>query len=98
MGKLQDLKVKTTVEFEDINICHLLTVKKKLFYLVIEKIFWNLRLKAKNLQTFWDHQNNLFKQWKVGTIFKKVLTWSWRFLRSNELEQLEFKLEKVIVI
>ena len=26
------------------------------------------------------------------------LTGSWRFLRSNELEQLEFKLEKIIVI
>ena len=29
--------------------------------LVIEIFFWNLRLKAKNLQTFtfWDHKNNL---------------------------------------
>ena len=25
-----------------------------------------------------------------------VLTYSWRFLRSNELEQLEFKLEKLL--
>ena len=24
---------------------------------------------AENLQKFWDHQNNLFKQWKVWTIF-----------------------------
>ena len=37
--------------------------------LVIEKHFWNSRLKAENLQKFWDHQNNLFKQWKVRTIF-----------------------------
>ena len=36
--------------------------------LVIKKNFWNLRLKAKNLQNFWDHLNNLFKQWKVRTI------------------------------
>ena len=35
--------------------------------LVIEKNFWNSRLKAENLQIFWDHLNNLFKQWKVRT-------------------------------
>ena len=35
---------------------------------VIEKNFWNLRLKAENLQKFWDHSNNLFKQLKVRTI------------------------------
>ena len=37
--------------------------------LVIEKNFWNSRLKAENFQNFWDHLNNLFKQWKVRTIF-----------------------------
>ena len=37
--------------------------------LVIEKNFWNSRLKAENLQNFWDHWNNLFRQWKVRTIF-----------------------------
>jgi hypothetical protein len=37
--------------------------------LVIEKNSWNSRLKAENLQNFWDHSNNLFKQWKVRTIF-----------------------------
>ena len=37
--------------------------------LVIEKNFWNLRLKAENLQNFWDHSNSLFKQWNVRTIF-----------------------------
>ena len=36
--------------------------------LVIEKNFWNSRLKAKNFQKFWDHLNNLFKQWKDRTI------------------------------
>ena len=36
---------------------------------VIKKNFWNSRLKAKNLKSFWDHKNNLFKQWKVRTIF-----------------------------
>ena len=36
--------------------------------LVIEKDFWNSRLNAENLQNFWDHLNNLFKQCKVRTI------------------------------
>ena len=46
-------------------------------------------------KSFWDHWNNLFKQWKVRTIFGKrmhaFLTCSWRLLISNRLE---FKLEK----
>ena len=29
-----------------------------------------LRLKAENLQNSWDHQNNLFEQWKVRTSFE----------------------------
>ena len=29
--------------------------EKKMFYLVTEKNFWNSRLKAENLQKFWDH-------------------------------------------
>jgi hypothetical protein len=37
--------------------------------LVIEKNFWNSRLKAENLQNVSDHLNNLFKQWKVRTTF-----------------------------
>ena len=35
----------------------------------LRKKNWNSRLKAENLQNFWDHQNNLFKQWKLRTIF-----------------------------
>ena len=31
--------------------------------------FWNSRRKVENLQNFWDHQKNLFKQWKVRIIF-----------------------------
>ena len=34
--------------------------------LVIEKNFWNLRLKAENFQNFLYHFNNLFKQWIFG--------------------------------
>ena len=33
----------------------LLTYCKKKLVLVIEKNFWNSRLKAENLQNFWDH-------------------------------------------
>ena len=47
------------------NCCDLLWEK---IVLVIEKNFWNSRLKAENLQNFWDHLNNLFKQWNVRTI------------------------------
>ena len=61
--------------------------------LVIEKNFWNSQLKAKNLQKLWDHWNNLFKHWKV----RANLVAEWRFLRSNKLGQLEFKLEKIIL-
>ena len=68
---------------------------------VIEKFFWNSRPSASNLQNFWDHLNNLFKQWKVRTISGHrmiFLTCSWRFLRSNKSEQLWFKSEKIIGI
>ena len=35
-----------------------------------KKTFWNSRPHAENLQNFWDHGNNLFRQWKFRTIFK----------------------------
>ena len=38
--------------------------------LVIEKKFGNWWLNASSLQKFWDQYNNLFKQWKVRTIFE----------------------------
>ena len=60
--------------------------------LMIEKNFWDLRLKTKNLQKFWDHYNNLFKQWMLNAFS------NWSFLLSNKLEQLEFILEKNIGI
>jgi hypothetical protein len=47
-----------------------------------------LRSLAQFIQTV-NGQNNFWQQ-------NAFLTCSWRFLRSNELEQLEFKLEKVI--
>ena len=35
-----------------------------------EKTFDNSRLKAKNLQDFWDQCNNFFNYWNVNTIFE----------------------------
>ena len=58
--------------------------------LVIEKNFWNLRLKAKNLQKIWDHNNNLFEQFLVTECFFNL------FLRFNKLEHLEFELETIL--
>ena len=46
-----------------------LTYREKKNVLMIKKNVWNSRLKTENLQNFWDHWNNLFKQWKVRTIF-----------------------------
>ena len=40
--------------------------------LVIKIVFWDSRLKAQNLQKFWDHKNNLCKQWKFRAIFGNV--------------------------
>ena len=75
--------------------------------------FWNSRLKAENLQTFWDHYNNLFKQWKVRTMFGNRMLFKvvpcWRFSdlinysNSDWKKMLEFrnlleKLEKEIII
>ena len=37
--------------------------------LVIKKNFGNSRLKAENLQNFWDQENNLFEHCKVRTTF-----------------------------
>ena len=48
------------------------------------KVVQHLKFEAKS-QKFWDHQNNLFKQGQVRTVFKTgcSLTYSWRFLRSS---------------
>ena len=48
--------------------------------LVIQKNFWNSRLKAEDSKFVWNHLNNLFKQWKVRTIFGDR-TSSWRFFQ-----------------
>ena len=57
--------LNSTLVFCYQNCSHLLWEKN---VLVIEKNFWNSRLKAENFQKFWDHLTNLFKQWQVRTI------------------------------
>ena len=55
-----------------------------------------MKFKAEIFQKFWDHRKKLFEHWKVKT--ECFLTSCRRFLRSNRLEQLKFKLEKIIGI
>ena len=64
------------------------TVRKKIV-LVIEKNFENF-LRSQFIQTV-KGQNNFWQQ-------NTFLTYSWRFLISHKLEQLEFVLEKIIGI
>ena len=80
------------------NCSDLLWEKK--IVLVTEKTFWNWRLKAKickNFEITWTIYSNSERcEQFLGT--ECFSTFSWRFLRSNKLEQLEFKLEKIIGI
>ena len=52
---------------------------------------------AKNLRSL-EQLNQTVKGQNNFWYQNAVLTCSWRFLRSNKLEQLEFKLEKIIGI
>ena len=37
---------------------------------------FEVEMKAENLQNFWDHESNLFKQWKIKTIVgNRMLFW-----------------------
>ena len=65
------------------------TVRK--IVLVIDKNFWNSRLKAKKLQIFWDYYNNFFKQWKSDF---PVLTLAWNFF---EIEPHSTKCENLTI-
>ena len=74
-------------------------VKKNV--LVIEKNFWNSRLKAENWQNIWDHLEQFIQTVKgLNNFWRQIafLTCSWRFLISDKLEQSKFKLEKIIAI
>ena len=66
----------------------------------IEKIFWNSKLKAENLQTI-KITRTIYSNTERPIQFLKQNTFStcsWRFLWSDTLEQLRFKLEKLIGI
>ena len=66
----------------------------KLFWPTVRKKFGSDREKplkfeaeGENFQIFWDHKNNLFKQWKARTIFSNRMlffTCSWTFRKSNK--------------
>ena len=57
--------------------------------LVIEKNVWNSRLKAKNLQNFWDPRKIYLNSESPEQFLKQnaFLTCFWSFIRSNTLEQ-----------
>ena len=69
--KLDTQAQGTIVKCKWIEFCYqnCSDLKWEKIVLVTEKNFWNSRIKVKNLQNFWDHSNNLFKQWKVRTMF-----------------------------
>ena len=65
---------------------------------MIEKNFWNSRLKADHLEIFWNHYNILFKKWKGSKRFETKCFFN-LFLEDSQIfkfEQLEFILEKII--
>ena len=69
----RSVKLSKLLQFKSIYFHSLQILLQKLFCptarKVTQKNFWNLRLKAENFQNFWDHLNNLFKQWIFRTIF-----------------------------
>ena len=64
---------------------------QKLFSHCLHKLFkwsqkfWNSRLKAENFQNFWDHWNNLFKQWEVRnpSIYNIIRLVAWTMGQMN---------------
>ena len=72
------------------------TVRK--IVLVIEKSFWNSRLKAWEFAKILEITRTIYSNSERSEQFLVTgwffLTCSWRFLISKKLEQLEFKLEK----
>ena len=63
---------------------------------MIEKIFWNLRLKAYNLQDFWDQKNKLFEQLKQNAfITSNLQKWSVSLLWNLQPQFCRFKSQVV---
>ena len=73
--------------------------EKKL--LVLEKNFWNSRLKAKNLQKLFEITRTIYlksERSKQFLVTEGFFNCSWKFYIFDRLEQLGFKLEKNIGI
>ena len=73
--------------------------EKKL--LVLEKNFWNSRLKAKNLQKLFEITRTIYlksERSKQFLVTEGFFNFSWKFYIFDRLEQLGFKLEKNIGI
>ena len=91
LQKSYQISGKTAMVFCYQNCSDLLWEK---IVLVIERNLWNSRLQAENFQNFkitrtiWYSNSERSEQ-------NAFLTWSWRFLRLDRLEQLKFKLEKM---
>ena len=78
LSKLKEISSKNKIN--GILLPKLLWPIVRKIVLVIEKNFWNSRLKAENLQNFWDHQNNSFEQWKVRLIVILSRSKNWGIL------------------
>ena len=76
-------------------------VKKAFCY---QKLFWPFNVWtncSSDLKKFYQSLEQFFQTVKGQNNFwqwNAFLTWSWRFLISNKLEQFKFKLEKIIGI
>ena len=80
------------------NCCDLLWEKN---VVVIEKKFWKYEAEGREFAHFLESLEQFIQTVKGQNIFGNrilFLTCSWRFIMSNKLEQLEFKLEKIIGI
>ena len=88
---LSERKLRTAASTNNTELMYNLIAKGInfiLFYICIYFWYFVCKIVLKNFWNFqkiWDQLKNLFKQWKVRTIFETecVLTCSWRFLRSN---------------
>ena len=87
---------KTWLIFRTCNTKKWYFVSKFFLTYCEKKIFWKKNFWNSKLPNFWDYWNNLYEQWKVSTIFEGRMFFKIIPGGSLRLEQLEFKLEKII--
>ena len=99
-GKLARRKIENIMYKTEIVFCY-----KSCSDLLWEKKCSSDREKnlkfAMNLQKFWDHWNNLLKQWKFRTIFGNRMRFylaTWRFLIYNSYRKIIIQIGKNINI